>query len=292
MDTTTHKNPKFEYVRPVSVSQAVQFLNDPAFTSKILAGGTDLIASLREKKPNFDRLVDISRLSELKSVCKVDQTIFLGAGVTFSQAIQNEILKKHAPLLVEAFRTVGGPQIRNIGTVGGNVANAASCADSLPALMCLDTMAHLCGCQGERKIPVVQIVVESNQTLIEPGEILTHFTFEIPPEGTRASFIKLARRNALAISRVTVAALGGLDDQGRIDNVKISIGAATPQAARFLDVERTLIGQRPSPEILSRAARLVADSVMTITGRRWSSEYKEKAVAAITEQALTRIFLR
>jgi nicotinate dehydrogenase FAD-subunit len=291
MDTRTRKIPKFEYACAESLSQAIQLLNDSAFSNRVLAGGTDLIISMRGQKPDFNRLVGINRLSELKVIQKVGQTIFVGAGVTFAETMENEILQKSAPVLVKAAHSIGSPQIRNLGTIGGNVANAASCADSLPALMCLDAIAHLCSSQGEREIPVTHIVVGPNQTLIKPGEILTRFSFYIPPEGVKTSLIKLARRNAQAISRLTVAVMGGVDGNGRIHYARISLGAVTPQPIRFPEIENQLTGQVVSPELLSRTALRLSEAVIAATGRRWSSEYKERAVSGLVERALTRTYL-
>ena len=127
---------KFDYVRAQSIAEAIQLLNEPGLTSRPLAGGTDLTVYLRLKEPWFDRLVDISQIPELKVIDRQNGQVKIGSGVTFAQAAQNDSLRQAAPLLVEACQSVGSLQIRNLGTLGGNVVNAAACADSLPPLVC------------------------------------------------------------------------------------------------------------------------------------------------------------
>ncbi len=282
--------PKFDYVRPESLSETVRLLNDPAYTNRLLAGGTDVMVHLHHHRPNFNRLIDISLLPELKAVTREGNTICLGSSVTYTEAIESHILQQAVPFLVEACYEVGAPQIRNMGTLGGNAANAAACADSLPVLVCLDAVAHLRGAAGERQIPIAKFIIKPNQTQLEAGEILTHFSFEAPPAGVKTAFIKLGRRNALAISRLTMAAMGGVDAGGLVDFVRLTPGAATPQIIRFTQAEEMLLGQPPDPALIAAAGRQVAETMIAITGRRWSTEFKEPVIAVLAERALQRVF--
>jgi CO/xanthine dehydrogenase FAD-binding subunit len=174
--------------------------------SRPLAGGTDVVVYVRHEQPPFNRVVDITHVPELKVIERrgdglVTEEILIGAGVTFSEAAESALLQEVAACLVEACLSVGGPAIRNAGTLGGNVVNAAACADSLPALACLDTVAHVRSLQGERSFLLNELIQGANRTAIQPGELLTHFTFPVPPAGVRSAFVKLGRRNAQAISR-------------------------------------------------------------------------------------------
>lgn len=281
---------KFDYVRPKSLDEALHLLNDTSHTNRLLAGGTDLLVYLHHYPPLFSRVIDISLLPELKTITREGDTIRLGSSVTYTEAMESDILQTAAPLLVEACSLVGGPQIRNMGTLGGNVVNAAACADSLPALVCLDALAHLCGLKGERQIPVSEFVLKPNQTRLEPGEILTYFSFAAPPPGAKTAFLKLGRRNAQAISRLTMAAIGRVDAAGVIDLARLTPGAATPKIVRFTAAESLLLGQRPTADLLTAAGRCVAETMITLTGRRWSAEYKEPVIAVLAERALQRVF--
>lgn len=283
--------PGFEYIRPNSLEEAIHLYNDERYTNRLIAGGTDVMVILYHEGPNFDRVIDISQLQDLKIIEKKDGQITFGAGVTYTEAIKSEILNSEVPFLITACKLVGSPQIRNMATIGGNVANAATCADSVPALVCLDAKAHLRGENGGRDLLVADFVKSPNQTEIKPGEILTHFTFPVLPKNTRSTFIKLGRRNAQAISRLTVAALGKVDPQSKVEFVRITPGAATPGTRRFTEVEEMLLGKPISADLIVSAGQKTAEVMVEITGRRWSTEYKEKALAALTEKALTNLFL-
>lgn len=280
---------RFGYVRPCSLDEAIELLNEPDMVSKPLAGGTDILVYLREQHPWFDRLVDISLLPELKMIERDDTVVRLGAGVTFTQAIESQLLKQVAPFLVEACQGVGSLQIRNLGTLGGNVVNAAACADSLPPLVCLEAVAHLRSMQGERRIPVSELIVGPNRSQVRNGELLTHFSFPLPPEGVRSAFIKLGRRKVQSISRLSMATMGRTTSQGVVDFVRLTPGAATPRTGRVEQVETMLLGQEPVESLLVEAGEKVAACMIETTGRRWSTEYKEMAIKALAERALRQV---
>ncbi len=277
---------RFGYVRAASIVDAVQLLNEPGFRSRPLAGGTDLLLLLRAEPGLCDRVVDITRIPELRCISQEGDCVTIGAAATFSEVLQSPIVNQTAPLLVQACQQVGAVQIRNLGTLGGNVANAAACADSLPALVCLDAVARVMTPAGEQEWPVAELVKAPNRTLIPAGGLLASLRYQKPLPGSRSVFLKLGRRNAMAISRLTVAALGRLDEGGRIAEARLVLGAATPQTRRLGGVEAALLGQVPSRELFDSAARLAAAEVIRLAGRRWSSDYKEPALVALVERAL------
>ena len=282
---------KFDYVLAKTMDDAVRLLNEPDIRSIPLAGGTDVYVALRVNPVWFDRLVDIRRIPELNEISIEGDQFKLGAAVTFSHAIKNPILQRVAPFLVEACKTIGGPAVRNCGTFGGNVSNAAACADSLPSLVCLEAVAHLRSTKGERQLKVEDLVTGPHQTQIEPGELLTHFTFKVPPENARSCFIKIGRRKAQSISRLSIAVIGTVDAAGMVDYIRVCPGAAVATPVRFPKVEGVLLGKKPDKETITAAAdQLVADMIES-TGRRWSTEYKEITLKAIAERSLTKIFL-
>ena len=281
---------RFGYVRAASVSDAVALLNESGLKSQPLAGSTDLILQIRHDPTLCDRVVDISLIPELHRIERQGGRVMIGAAATFSEVIENPLVAESAPLLVEACRQVGAVQIRNMGTLGGNVVNAAACADSLPALVCLDAKAHIVTAQGEHELAVVDLVVGPNRTRLPRGGLLVALSYLAPLPGSRGAFLKLGRRNAMAISRLTVAALGRLDQDGRISEARLVAGSATPHIARLTTVEQYLTGRIPGAELYQSAARLAADEMVRQAGRRWSSEYKVPALTAMTARALARVF--
>ncbi|MBW6471725.1 MAG: FAD binding domain-containing protein [Anaerolineaceae bacterium] len=282
---------KFDYVLAKTLEDAVHLLNEPNIRSIPLAGGTDIYVAIRVNPIWFDRLVDIRRIPELSQITQEGDVVSLGAAVTFSHAIANPILQKVAPFLVEACSTIGGPAVRNCGTFGGNVSNAAACADSLPALVCLEAVAHLRSPKGKRQLKVEDLVTGPHETKIESGELLTHFTFKVPPEKARSCFIKIGRREAQSISRLSIAVIGAVDSTGMVDYIRVCPGAAVATPVRFPHVEAVLLGKKPDEEIITAAAEQLVVDMIVSTGRRWSTEYKEITLKAIAERSLTKIFL-
>ena len=282
---------KFDYVIPKTIDEAIKLLNEPGLRSIPAAGGTDIYVAIRVTPVWFDRLVDIRRIPELTQISQDGDLVSIGAAVTFSHAVTNPILRKVASFLVDACNTIGGPAVRNSGTFGGNVANAAACADSIPALVCLEAVAHLRSLKGERQVKVEDLVTGPHQTQIEPGELITHFTFKVPCDSAKSCFIKIGRRKAQSISRLSIAVIGTVDKSGAVDYLRICPGAAVATPVRFPNAEAVLLGKKPDKVSIAAAAdQLVADMIKS-TGRRWSTEYKEITLKAIAERSLTKIFM-
>lgn len=283
---------KYDYVSAQTVEDAVRLLNEPGKRCIPLAGGTDIFVALRVNPLWFDRLVDISRIPELHQITLEGDQVTLGAAVTHSKVAKSPLIKKIAPFLSAGCESVGGPAIRNAGTVGGNVANAAACADSLPSLACLETIAYLRSPQGQRQVPAEELITAPHKTQIQPGEIITHFTFKKPSERAKSWFIKIGRRNAQSISRLSLAVIGSTNDAGIVDYIRICPGAAAATTIRFRSVEELILGEKPSKELVAAAGDRMVAEMIERTGRRWSTPYKEIALKAIAERALSNIFLQ
>ena len=291
---------RFSYVRAESIPHAVTLLNTPGVRSRVLAGGTDLVLLARENHDLCDRVVDITLVPELHEIRRVrsangdtgtvGDTVTIGAAATFSEITASALVRETAPLLAEACHSVGATQIRNMGTLGGNVANAAACADSLPALVCLDALAHVLTPSGDMTWPVAEFVTRPNRTMLPPGGLLTMLSFLVPAPGSRSVFLKLGRRNAMAISRLTVAALGRIDEQGRITEIRVVPGSATPHIHRFARTEALMLGHEPTTALCEEAGHVAVAEMSEITGKRWSSEFKEPALQAMVTRALLSLF--
>ena len=281
---------RISYIRAQSIQEAIDFLNQPGYVNRPLAGSTDLVLMLKHKPDLCDRVVDITLIPEMHRIEHHGDIVTIGAAASFSEVINHPVIKNTAPILADACKTVGAVQIRNMGTIGGNVANAAACADSLPALVCLDARAMVRTPAEEFDWSVSELVLGPNKTRIPAGGLLVSLSYRVPPEGTRGVFLKLGRRNAMAISRLTVAALGRLDEAGRVVEARFVTGSAAPTICRFKDVEESLLGQIPTPELMLAAGRLATEEMIKLSGYRWSSEFKVPALAAMSTRALSRVF--
>jgi len=281
---------RFTYIRPDSLPETLELLADLDQASRLLAGGTDLLIRLRRQEPDFDRIIDVSRLPELKIIAREGDEMRLGGGVTYTELIKSELIQTLTPLLADAARQVGGPQVRNQGTIGGNIVNAAGGADMLPPLTCLDATVHLASARGQRSFLLSDFILHPARTHIRRDEVLTHLSFLAPPPGARSVFLKLGRQRVSSVARLLVAAIGRVDATGRIDFIRFAPGAVTPQVQRFAAVEALLLGETPAPELFERAGAQASQTMQSLAGERWSSPYKTRVLHTLTVRALTQIF--
>jgi CO/xanthine dehydrogenase FAD-binding subunit len=281
---------EFTYVRPHSLQEAVRLLNEPGVLSRVLAGGTDLVNQFRKGEVLCDRVVDVAHIPELRTI-QDGTPIRVGAAVTHAEIAESRLLLERAPILVRACRQIGSPQIRNIATIGGNVVNAAACADTLPVLVCLEAQAIVVRAGGVERVRVADLVTGVYETQLPPGGLIQAFEFEAPPPGSRMSFQRIGRRQAMAIARLSVAALGAVEagNGNRVSLLRVVPGAAFARFQRATSVEDLLVGQQPSTERIVAAGQEMARLFLQESGGRWSAQYKEQAIAALTERALHEV---
>jgi CO/xanthine dehydrogenase FAD-binding subunit len=277
----------FEYTAPRTTEEACALLARHGSDATILAGGTDLLVEFRRPTDRAAGLVvDISRVAELGGIAESSGTIVIKPLVTHAQMQHSTLLRTSAALLASAAGTIGSPQIRNRGTVGGNIMNAATCADTVPPLVALGAHVTLRSAAGERVLPLADLFVKPYQTQAAPGEILSEIRFPALPADARSAFLKLGRRNALSISRLSVAAVLRTGRDGRIIEARIVPGAAFPTWQRLTAAEEILVGERPSKALFTAAGSRASHDMIRQTGRRWSTEYKEPVLAVLVRRAL------
>jgi len=281
----------FVYIAARSIPEAVSALRDSAGPVRILAGGTDLLLEWRRPgAPMPGTVVDISRVDGLDGVARDGDEILLGPLVTHAGLARSEVIRSAAPLLAASAASIGSPQIRNRGTLGGNIMNAAACADTVPPLLALGAAVTLTSAGGARACSLAEFFTGAYATVARPDEMLTQVRFPALPSGARSAFVKLGRRNALSISRLSVAAVVTTDDEGLIADARIVPGAVFAVWKRIADAERLLTGKAPATPLFAEAGRAVADTMIRETGRRWSTEYKEPVIAALVRRALEQCF--
>ncbi|MBM4161007.1 MAG: xanthine dehydrogenase family protein subunit M [Ignavibacteria bacterium] len=277
----------FEYYSPRTLSEACNLLAEGEPDSKILAGGTDVLVEMRKSSAwSSKAIVDITRIPSLRGIGESGDWIIIKPLTTHTEVLHSDLVRTHAPLLQTAVSTIGSPQIRNRGTVGGNIMNAAACADTVPPLIALDAEIMLKSTSGERVIALSEFFVKPYVTVARRDEILVEVRFPKLPANARSSFVKLGRRNALSIARLSVAAVVCKDEAGVVTDARIVPGAAFPRWQRVPEAEKLLIGQKPSKELLVEGGKKVSEVMISFTGRRWSTEYKEPVIAVLVRRAL------
>ncbi|MBE3582011.1 MAG: xanthine dehydrogenase family protein subunit M [Thermoanaerobacteraceae bacterium] len=280
---------KFDYVKARSLEEALAALSQGGEKACALAGGTDLLVGFRAEDArlrHIELVVDIGDLTELAYIREENGCIAVGALATHAAVAESPLIREAAPFLAAACSQVGSPQIRNRGTVGGNLCNASPAADTLPVLVALEAEVVLRSPAGERRVPVSRFVKGPHRTDLRPGELVTEIRFNRPLPGTRTCFIKLGRRKAMSIARLSIAVLLKKDGGGTVEEVRLVPGAALPVPARVTAAEEIVRGQVLTVELAREAGEKLAQEMVRITGQRWSTPYKVPAIAALTRRAI------
>ena len=280
---------KFRFINPQSLVEALEYLNQYGKEAKIIAGGTDLLIQLRnedDKLAGVKFLVNLGSLPDLRQI-KIDEDyISIGTLVNHAEIASSELIWAKVSFLSKAASMIGSPQIRNRGTIGGNLINASPAADTVPVMIALDADVILQSLTGSRKLPVRELFLKPYETCIRHDEILTEIKFKCLPEGSKTSFLKIGRRNALVISRLNLAVSLKTDEKGIIKDIRIAPGSVMPLPCRAIEAEKLLIGQTPNEEIINRASKKVADIMVEKSGIRASTIYKKPVIEAITRRAI------
>lgn len=279
----------FEYYQASSVSEACELLSDDG--AMVLAGGTDLLIAMKRGIVNPRRLIHIASIPELHGVQDHSDCIWLGAGVAFVELARNPLVRRHAFPLAQAAAVMGSPQIRSLATVGGNIVNGSPGADSPVALLAMDASVEVASRQGIRELSLMDLLsAPPGQVALARGELLTRIRLSKLPTGYRGAFVKLGRRNALAIARLSVAAVGLIDEQGVVRLARIAVGAVAPHPFRVLEAEAMLKGNCVTRDLLGEVVHSVAQAAARTLGERASAPYKREAIKGVTWEALERCF--
>jgi carbon-monoxide dehydrogenase medium subunit/xanthine dehydrogenase FAD-binding subunit len=275
------------YYRPKNIDEAKRLLQKFAPDSRIIAGGTDLLVEMRH--PNYplkEHLIDISKIESLNKIGENGNEIVIGSAAVHDQIANHPLIKRFAPLLSAACSVIGSQQIRNRGTIGGNICNASPCADTVPALIALEAKVKIVSPRQEREIPISSFFHKPYHTVIKENEILTEIRFPKLNDNQRCAFYKLARRKALAISRINIAAILKISKDHIIEEARLAPGSVFPTWTRINDAESFLSGKKLRVEIFKEAGNITAKKMIEVSGRRWSTPYKEPVIAALVKRVL------
>lgn len=301
-----------QYEKPASLSEAVKMLQMPEF--RLLCGGTDLLVRLR-KSMEPACLIDISGLPELlvESIGP-DGTLRLGAGLSFARVGASALVRTYAPILAEAALSVAGPQIRNMGTLGGNICNGAASADSAAPLLALDARLRLCGPEGERIILLNDFYLGPGKVDLRPAEILLEI--HIPPEailpkmislnmissGTRqaigGAWHKYAMRRAMDIATIGCAAVVRLDlgQPMRLWRLRLAFSVAGPRPLRCPTAEEAAQGlpidEANLPKILDIIRQTVLDDLQPRDSWRAAKDFREQIIRTLAARVVSAAILQ
>lgn len=274
----------FDFLRPKTLSELTRALAETS--GRILAGGTDIIPQMRRSQFDASVLVDATQISELCFIKEQGERIQIGALTTHQQMAESDLLTEQNPALVAAALSVGCEQTRNLGTLGGNIANASPAADTIPPLLVVDVDIHLLGNSGKRTLPLDDFLISPGKTKLRVGELITHISFQRLPDLSGLSFIKLGKRNGMAISVVSAAAMIVLDPFGKILKARLCFGSVAPRVVRSLKAEAELLDQYPSSEVLERSSQACLQDISPISDVRSTADYRNHSAVVIARRVL------
>jgi CO/xanthine dehydrogenase FAD-binding subunit len=277
--------PRFDYRHATSLVQATTLLAENP-EARPLAGGTDLLVDLRERRQAPKLLVDVSGLADLRGIAAEDGKLRIGGGSTVGELLAAPLVAERAPALRQAAREFADYLTRNKATLGGNLANASPGADLVVPLLALDARLVLAGPSGERTLALDAFLRGPRQTALQAGELVRAVV--VPGAPGRQFFYKLGLKRGGAIAVVSVATRVALDGGGRCVAAAIALGAVAPRPFRAAEAEAALTGVALTPAAIAHAAELAAGAARPITDVRGGADYRRAMVRALVARGLTQ----
>jgi xanthine dehydrogenase FAD-binding subunit len=276
-----------KYHMAESVQDAVRALAEDE-NARVIAGGTDVLIRLHEGHADYRNLVDINRLDELRRIWKEDDgSICIGALASFTEIMNSPLVREFVPVIGESVATVGGPQVRNRGTMGGNICNGAVSADSACAALVHEVDLVIQSPDGERVEPVLGFHAGPGRVNLKTGDLLTHF--RIRPENHEnmgASYYKYAMREAMDIATIGCAA-GLRTKNGAIAELRLAYTVSAPTPIRCPEAEKTAAGQPLTTDTLDAIAQAVEQDVKPRTSWRATKEFRMHVIRTLAARVIT-----
>ncbi len=271
---------------PETLEAAVEMLHANAGL-RIVAGGTDVLIRMQHGGEGWSQLLSLRNIKALESISmRDDGTIVVGATAPFSRIFSDPIIRRHLPSLAEAAVSMGGPQIRNVATIGGNICNGAVSGDSASTLFALDALLRLESVEGERIIPIHEFYAGPGKVHLRPGELLTAILIPRSSyQGTGGHYIKFAMRKAMDIATLGVSVICRVKD-GVFEDLRIGLGVAAPVPIRCAEAEAYGKGRPVTVATCMEIGKLAVKATKARTSWRASKDYREHLVEVLTERAV------
>lgn len=279
-----------QYFIPENLLAALRLLKKFGERARLIAGGTDLVLDFSNGKfPEIEAVVDISCLPELRGIHLEGNVLKIGAAVTLTEIISSELIRSSAPILIDAARQIAGPQIRNSATIGGNVANASPAADMVPPLLALGALVQTIDlAEVVRLVPLEQFLLGNRRVDLGADEILSGLQFKTPGPEMQSYFRKVQPRRSNAIAMLNLALMLRVDS-GRLQDVRIAMGAVAPTAVRLHGLEGQLVGLPVEEASEPERYRQVRLEIAPITDFRASRQYRLRVAQNLVQEAVASL---
>ncbi|MBN1458976.1 MAG: xanthine dehydrogenase family protein subunit M [Armatimonadetes bacterium] len=270
---------EFEYTKPATVEEAIALLEGRGAGAMILAGGTDVIANLRDELIAPELLVDIKGIPGMSDIKLVGDTLFVGPLVTFSALMESKVIRDDFPVFYEMATRVASRGVRNRATVAGNICSAVPCCDAGPVLLVHDARVHVMGPMGERSVPMTDWFAGSRKTALQLGEIVVGIAVPAASRTCAGSYVKLGRYRGEDLAQASVAILVSPQYEYRI-----AYGSVGPTPRRAKKLEGAIRGQEPSEALFEKARKYIPRETSPITDIRATAEYRAHMLNVMFER--------
>lgn len=280
--------PKFDYVKPKTEEELLNIISDGKKTY-VFSGGTDLIPKLKKRLlPPPEILVDLKGIAELNYVRFSDNTLKIGPTATIYSVYTSPSVLRHFPILAQAAKSIAAFQIQNRGTIAGNICNAVPSADSAPALLVLGANLRLKSKEGERSVNIEDFFLGPNKTVLKEDEILREIEIPLPQSESLGLYTKLSVRGRMDLAIVGVATLI-LKKDGKIEDIRIGLGAVAPTPIRAKKAEEVLKDGKITESKIDEAAKMAASEASPIDDHRASKLYRTLMIETLVKRSLKKL---
>jgi CO/xanthine dehydrogenase FAD-binding subunit len=278
----------FNYVVPKSIDEVTKLLSQDGSQVRILAGGTDLLAQMRENRRIVDTMVDVKQIPELNELTyDPGEGLTIGAAVSCWRIWNDPTVAAHYPGLIDAVELIGGIQIQGRATLGGNLVNASPAADSIPALIVHEAFCTIVGPGGIRTVPIESFCRAPGQTVLQKGEFLIRLRIKPPVRGFGARYLRFIPRNEMDIAIVGAGATVVLDGDGtHFRSARVALGAVAPIPLFIPEVGESLAGEAVSAAAIDEAAHIAGRAATPISDVRGTIEQRKHLAVVLTRRAL------
>jgi aerobic carbon-monoxide dehydrogenase medium subunit len=279
--------PVFEYLRPKTIPEALAFLKQYGDDAKILSGGQSLIPMMKLRLARPAYVVDLNRIMGLSYIKEEGGFLKIGGLTREAELESSSLVRSKYPLLIDTTSVIADPQVRNLATVGGNLAHGDPANDHPATMLALGAQIVATGSKGERVIPVENFFVSLFVTALDPGEILTEIRIPVPPPKSGGAYVKVERKVG-DFATAAVAAQLTLDDKGAIQKAGIGLTNVGPTPMKARRAEDLLRGKKAEAITIAQAAQLAADDAQPSSDLRGPAEYKKGLVKELATRAISR----